>query len=77
MGTYLFIQHEIIGKKMTPTFTLPEDQLLNLTQLKSKAKPLTEHLKGSSGKSFDRKDLDPKWDSVFWSEFTIYSNHVK
>ena len=50
---------------MTPTFTLPEDQLLNLTQLKSKAKPLTEHLKGSSGKSFDRKDLDPKWDSVF------------
>jgi hypothetical protein len=27
---------------------------------------LGDFLKGGQAKSFERKDLDPKWDSVFW-----------
>ena len=66
MGNYFSIQYEVMSKKMPPTFTLPEDKLLNPNQLKSKVKPLGDYLKSSSSsKPYERKDLDPKWDAVF------------
>lgn len=65
MGTSIFIQHEVMSKKMVPAFHLPQDKILNTSHLKSKCKPLGECLKGGSSKPYERKDLDPKWDSVF------------
>ena len=39
-------------------------------------KPLADHLKSSSSKPYERKDLDPKWDSVFWLFLTIYIHTI-
>jgi hypothetical protein len=50
---------------MAATLTLKDDQLLSVGQLKGKGRPLGDFLKGGQAKSFERKDLDPKWDSVF------------
>ena len=34
MGTSIFIQHEVISKKMNPAFMLSDDKLLNVNKLK-------------------------------------------
>ena len=50
---------------MTPVFKVPEENLINVAQLKSKAKPLGECLKIGSKGNCGRKDLDPNWDAAF------------
>lgn len=50
---------------MDPTFQVPSDKLLNLSQLKSKSKPLFDVLKKEGKSPQGRKDLDPKWDASF------------
>jgi len=54
----------LISKKITPSFVLPQDKLLDLGALKAKAKGIKEYLQTSS-KNSSSKEAIHSWDAVF------------